>query len=87
MKNNVQEEVKLMNLVRFLEIYKGEKWSVKDLLTDKDKEFIKRKTLETTNSDLLSETLRNGSRIKVLKVNNSENIIRYTPKELDMLRL
>jgi len=87
MKSGLNEEVKLMNLVRFLEIYKGEKWAVNDLLSEKDKLFIKSKTLENLNSDLLSEALRNGARIKVLNVNNKENIIRYTPKELEILRL
>lgn len=87
MKSGLNEEVKLMNLVRFLEIYKGEKWAVNDLLSEKDKLFIKSKTLENLNSDLLSEALRNGARIKVLNVNNKENIIRYSTKELEILRL
>lgn len=87
MNTNLKDEAKLMNLVRFLEIYKGEKWAVKDLLSENDKKFIKSKTLETINSDLLSETIRNGSRIRVLNINNHENLIRFSPKELETIRL
>ena len=87
MNTNRKDEVKLMNLVRFLEIYNSDKWSLKELMSENDIKFIKQKTLEVINSDLLSETLRNSSRIKVVKVNKNENIIDYTKKQKELLRL
>ena len=87
MNTNTKDEVKLMNLVRFLEIYNSDKWSLKELMSENDIKFIKQKTLEVINSDLLSETLRNSSRIKVVKANNNENIIDYTKKQKELLRL
>ena len=87
MNTNTKDEVKLMNLVRFLEIYNSDKWSLKELMSENDIKFIKQKTLEVINSDLLSETLRNSSRIKVVKANKNENIIDYTKKQKELLRL
>ena len=87
MNTNRKDEVKLMNLVRFLEIYNSDKWSLKELMSENDIKFIKQKTLEVINSDLLSETLRNSSRIKVVKANKNENIIDYTKKQKELLRL
>lgn len=87
MDTNNKDEVKLMNLVRFLEIYNGDKWNINDLLSEEDKKFIKQKTLETINSDLLTESLRNSSRIKVVKANSNEKIINYTDKQQELLRL
>ena len=87
MNTNRKDEVKLMNLVRFLEIYNSDKWSLKELMSENDIKFIKQKTLEVINSDLLSETLRNSSRIKIVKANKNENIIDYTKKQKELLRL
>ena len=87
MNTNRKDEVKLMNLVRFLEIYNSDKWSLKELMSENDIKFIKQKTLEVINSDLLSETLRNSSRIKVVKANKNESIIDYTKKQKELLRL
>ena len=87
MNTNRKDEEKLMNLVRFLEIYNSDKWSLKELMSENDIKFIKQKTLEVINSDLLSETLRNSSRIKIVKANKNENIIDYTKKQKELLRL
>lgn len=86
MKNNLKEEVKLMNLIRLLEIYGDGKFGVTRLITEKDKAYIKSKVLEHTNIDFLSESLRNDSRLRLIKLENKENWIRYSEQEKELLK-
>ncbi len=87
MKNNLEEEVKLMNLIRLLEVYGDSKFGIKNLIVKKDKEFIKKKVLEDKQTDLLSQSLRTSSRIRLLNIDNKENWIRYSLEEKEKLRL
>ncbi len=87
MKNNLEEEVKLMNLIRLLEVYGESKFGIKKLIVQKDKDFIKKRVLEDKKTDLLSQTLRTSSRIRLLNIDNKENWIRYSLEEKEKLRL
>jgi hypothetical protein len=86
MKSSFKEEIKLMNLIRLLEIYGDGKWGINTLLTNGDKLFLKRKMLEPVNDDYMNETLRNNSRLRVLQIGNQDNWLRYNDKEQEQLR-
>ncbi len=87
MRNNLEEEVKLMNLIRLLEIYGDRKFGIRNLLVEKDRKFIKEKVLEDRRTDLLSRTLRTSSRIRLVTIDNKKNWARYSLEENEKLRL
>jgi len=86
MKSSYKEEIKLMNLIRLLEIYGDGKWGVNNLLTNGDKLYIKRKMLEPVNDNYMNQTLRNNTRLRAIKIGNKENWLRYNEEEQEKLK-
>ena len=86
MNTNFEKEMKLLNLMKLLEIYGDEKWGVKKQISDKDKSFIREKALEHIESNFLNETLRNSFRLKLFRIDNKENWIRFDMEEKELLR-